>query len=236
MKKDNVWHRLACGTGLLLYMFLFFNIWIITAEAASIGMETCDISAEEKTAILDTIDLQVIQVTDAEQGIHCFDVSQNHTVALGFDSRIYVYDANGEFRYGFRFQRDGAYGIAFHGEQLTIFFLRGNVLVTFDSTGNCVDIQKAVSTEKNHVAIKELLNRTEKEVAGKQYSLERNFEIGDSYARLIMKDEVGTETILYDASSNHSIGQIALIVFVVGFFLTVIRGCISKSTKEHSRT
>lgn len=221
---------------LLLYMLVISNVCIMTVGAASIGMEATDISVEEKTAILDTIDLQVIQETDVEQGIHCFDVSQNNTVALGFDSRIYVYDADGEFQYGFSFQRDGAYGIAFHGEQLTIFFLRGNVLVTFDSTGNCVDIQKALSTEKNHVAIKELLDRTEKEVEGKRYSLERNFEFGDSYARLIMKDEVDTVTILYDASSIHSIGQIALIVFIVSFFLMVIRGCIQKSTKDQYHT
>ena len=221
---------------LLLYMLLISNVCIMTVEAASIGMETTNISAKEKSAILDTIDLQVIQVTDIEQGIHCFDVSQNNTVALGFDSRIYVYNSDGEFQYGFSFRRDGAYGITFHEEQLAIFFLRGNVLATFDSTGNCVDIQKAVSTEKNNVLIKELLNRTEKEVAGKRYSLDRDYEIGDSYARLIMRDEVGKETIFYDASSNHSIGQIVLVALIVGFFFVVIRGCIKKSTKDHYYT
>lgn len=216
---------------LFLCLLLTCETCVTTANAAVTSMETVAVSADEKVAILESINLQVIQETNVKQSIYCFDVSQNGSVVLGLGSTIYVYNVDGEFQYGFSFHRDGAYGIEFQGDLLTIFFLRGNVLATFDSMGNCVDVQKVVSSERDYIAIKELLNRTEKEIGGKQYLLERDLEIGDSYARLIMTDEVGKTTVLYDASSQHSIEQAALIVFVIGFFSMVIRGCIQKLTK-----
>ena len=210
--------------------------FMLTLDVKSVEMESNSISAEEKASIIENIHLQIIQDDSPKTGIQCFDVSLDGLIALGCsyggNKFIYVYDASGTFQYGFSFYCDGAYGIEFQGKNLGIYFLRGNVLVTYDSRGVCIGVQKMAETKEHYEIINDFLNRTEKNVGGKHYSMERDIELGDSYSRFVVTNEIGMKTILYDATTNHTLGQIISIVFLVGFLFVVIRGCILKSMRD----
>lgn len=223
------------SAALLACMLFLTKPGILIANAISIGMETTAVSMEEEKTILENIHLLVLQSVGQKSEIRCFDVSENGNVAIGTgwasQESIYVYDLNGKFLYGFAFEYDGAYGIELRNEQLDIFFLRGNVLVTYDAEGNCQGIQKIAETNQNYESVKKLLNRTDKTVLGKHYALERNWNIGDSYSKLTVTDEHGAKIVFYDASPQHSFGQIIFVVFIIGFFGLLIRGCMRKATR-----
>lgn len=221
----------------IILCFLFaIGACMSTIDVKSVGMETHSISTEEKASIIENIHLQIIQEDSRNTSIQCFDVSQDGMIALGSSSGgnklIYVYDASGTFQYGFCFYCDGAYGIEFQGGNLGIYFLRGNVLVTYDSSGACVDVQKMADTTENYAIAKDLLNRTEKYIAGRHYAMERNMEFGNAYSRFVVTDELGIKTVLFDSTKSHSASQILFMLFLVGFLFAVIRGCVLKSMRD----
>ena len=78
--------------------------------------------------------------------------------------------------------------------------------------------------------MKELLNRTCKDVGEKTYLLERNANIGNSFSRFVL-EEYGERTVLYDVSKEHNIRQILILASPICFFTFVIFG-ISKRNKK----
>lgn len=219
---------------LLICMVFLIQAGILTAEAMAFDMKKTVISSKEEIAMAECIQLQIIENDDLKNSIQCFDVSENGNVAIGMEwaaqKIIYVYDATGTFLYGLAFNCDGAYGIEFVGENINILFLRGNLLATYDSNGICHGIQKLAETEQNYGVMKKILTRTDKTVQGKHYSLERNWNTGDSYSKLIISDEQGEKTVFYDASPQRSFGQSILVIFIISFLGLLIRGCARKAT------
>ena len=216
------------ATLLFVIMLLLHNVCL--AASVDWGYET--ISEEEKAAVLEQLNLQLLPDDSRKTSLRCFDVGLDGAVAIGTASGsgciLYVYDSSGAFRYGYSFHADGAYGLEFRGDMLALFLLRGNVFVLFDSEGNCVDFQKITNVEQNHVKAKELLNRSTKIIGEKTYSLQRDMDIGDSYSRLVLKEKSGECTVLYDVTSQNKTGQIIMVAFIACFFGFVIWGCIEK--------
>ena len=217
---------------LLICMILVCRVCLIPANAASLGIVTESLSEAEKASFVDKLSLEAISNDENKSGVQCFDVSDDGTVAIATGSgnhcAVYVYDSQGTFQYGYRFSCDGDYGVVFCENMLSIFFLRGDTFAFFDSSGACIDVQKVTNPEQNPVYFKEILNRTEKKVAGRTYTLERDLNLGDSYSRLVMTDEQGEITLQYDAGADHIVAQIIGIVAVILFFAFVITGLIKK--------
>lgn len=215
-----------------LFAVIVFVISVPVANAMTLGFATYSLSGEEKAESIKKINLELIHDDSNRAGIQCFDVSQNGSVALAFQSGsrclIYVYNAAGAFQYGFMFFSDGDFGIEFYQEYLAIYFIRGNSIAIYDSEGNCIDIQKELNPNQNLGRTKEILNRTLKEVDGKQYILERDVPLGDSYSRCVVVDTKGTRTVLYDNSTTHSTAQIVRLVAFVSFFVFVAWGAYKK--------
>lgn len=217
---------------LLICMILVCGVCLIPVNAASLGIVTEPLSEAEKASFVDNLGLELISNDENKSGIQCFDVNEDGTVAIATGSgnhcAVYVYDSQGTFQYGYRFSCDGDYGVVFCENMLSIFFLRGDTFAFFDSSGTCLDVQRVTNPEQNHVYFKEILNRTVKEVAGRTYTLERDLDLWDSYSRLVITDEQGETTLLYDAGSDHIVVQIVGIVAVVLFFAAIIIGLIKK--------
>ena len=108
-----------------LFAVIVFVISVPVANAMTLGFTTYSLSGEEKAEAFEKNNLELIHDDSNRTGIQCFDVSQNGSVALAFQSDskgwIYVYDADDAFQYGFAFFADGDFGIEFYQEYLAIF-------------------------------------------------------------------------------------------------------------------
>ena len=211
-----------------------------TANAAvTLGFSTKSLPEEEKVDFIDGIGLKLIHNDGKKNGIECFDVNKNGMVALAFQSApngwIYVYDANGEFQYGYSFQVNGEYGIEFYKEYLAIYFSRGDYIVLCDSSGSCIDVQVKLYPNQNHERAKEILKRSTKELDNKQYVLERDIPYGDAYSRCVVIDEQGTRTVLLDNTIEHmprQIFEIATLAVLLGFWTWGMRKKLKQAEEE----
>ena len=133
--------------------------------------------------------------------IHCFDVCENGYFAVGYrGNMIQVYDQNGVFCYGYQFETEGTYGIAFHGENLVIYLARSHIAIEMDHEGNCVGAEEFIPTAK---ITQTVFNRKSKQIGSMIYSLERDIGIFDGdYSRLVATDAVGNRTVLYDVTTR----------------------------------
>lgn len=217
---------------LFLYAIIIWHFCLIPAHAISAGIIMEPLSEDEKASFIEALHLELITNDDRKPGIQCFDVNRDGTVAIatgsGNQCTIYVYDSQGTFQYGYRFRCDGDYGVTFYEDMLSVFFLRGDTFAFFNSTGQCVDVQKVMNRQQNHDYIKGILNRTFKETSGKMYSLERDIELGETYSRLVVTDADGDSVLLYDVGHRHGIAQIIELILIILFVAFGIKGCLKK--------
>lgn len=110
----------------MLFILSLFIFCANTAQATALDIEYRSLTEDEKSALIDTADAQVIQTDDNKIGIQCFDVNPNGAIAIGMGSgsncMIYVYDSSAVFQYGYRFCSDGDWGIVWRGDLIGIFF------------------------------------------------------------------------------------------------------------------
>ena len=207
-------------------VFVVIISFALCANAMTLDFETDIVSEEDRVEIIKNIDLQLVREEKAVAPIRCFDVHPDGRYALAFSengrSDVFVYDAHGVFLYGYTFNPSGAYAIQFRGDFLELYLVRGDVIAVYDPAGNCVEVQNVISTEQNNLKVRELLDRSYKEVAGKKYVLERNWDLGDSYSRFSVVDEYGEKTTLVDVSVENGARQFMLIAYIVIIFAVVI--------------
>jgi len=148
-----------------------------------------------------TLNISVFHEEGTELLIKCFDVNEAGCYAIGYkNNTIHVYDALGNFQYGYRFETGGTYGITLKENSLVIYLGRSNIAVEIDPVGKCVDAEKIYFSKD---IVDNVMNRTSKQVGNAHYYLERDIGIfnGD-YSRLVRIDETGTKTVLYDVSTR----------------------------------
>lgn len=224
---------------LVVIIVFFLEICAFPVHASILGLNTYDLPEEEKTVIIQKTNLEVLQEDINKDGIRYFDVNENGSYALamgtGSNCRVYVYDSNGVFLYGYRFYCDGDYAIGFHEDDIAIYFLRGNTISLYDADGTCTSVQKVSDTDWSYAYISEMLNQTTKNIAGRRYVMERDMEISNSYSRFVSISQSGERTVLYDVSSEHALGQGVFLLAVGGFFLFVIVGvCRKQKSKDNA--
>lgn len=219
-----------------LFAVIVFVISVPVANAMTLGFVTYSLSGEEKAEAIKKINLELIYDDSNKVGIQCFDVSSNGSIALAFQSGskgwVYVYNPKGVFQYGFTFVADGDFGIEFYQEFLALYFIRGNRIAIYDSSGTCIDICDEIPPNQNIGRTKEILNRYQKELSGKQYILERDVALGDSYSRCVVIDQQGIRTEIYDVSTKHSAGQIVRLISILVFFVFGSWAAIRKHSKK----
>ena len=221
----------------LAIVLLLVGEFALVANATPIEFETTTYSDSQIQKILENINLQAVYEDSGRSAIQCFDVHANGKYALAFGKggkcRIYVYDPNGVFLYGFRFDSTGAYSIQFRGDLLEIYLVRGDTIVTVDNRAECVEIRKVLATEQNTMNVRSLFDCSTKEMGGKIYELERDIAIGDSYSRFVVIQEDGEKTVLLDLSAENTAKQLLLVASLLLFFVIAVAGIRKKNRYEH---
>lgn len=226
-------HKSRVFSLIIIFAIVSFANTVSASATNMFGLKTSLLPEEEKNNFLANVDLELLHDDSRKNKIACFDVSEDGLIAIGAETGtkriVYLYDQNGVFQYGYRFHSSGDYGIIIQEDTLAIYFGKSDIVAIFDSTGRCMSAQEVLYPGEYKEEISEICYRTQKEVSGKTYSLERDVNGGGrSYARLVAEDEQGTKTILYDVTTLHSAGTIVMYVLIIGFFSIIILGFIFK--------
>lgn len=215
--------------GVLLLASLFVNI-----PAATVACE--NLSPEEQTRLVKQLDFRAVEdKTLLNDGMVTFDVSEKHEIAIGLlNDVILILDKNFQIFRMYQFNPCGSYYIYWEGENLCLYFIRGDYLYTISQQGHISNVQK-VAQESNDDLNKELQSRTSLERDGITYKATKtknvlsNFFAGYSYDTLTLRKTDGDEIIVFhaDKNSNSRVAWVFLIVFgiimvcALSFFLFI---------------
>lgn len=211
-----------------ILVLVFFMLWTRLVPAIANAAEGQDemISRLEKS-----LKISMLEQEPETQVIKCFDANENGWFAIGTRrNQILVYDQAGVYQYGFRFEPTGTYGIAFVGNNVSIYLCRGDIVTVVDSTGNCIHAEEVTLSNRLREAF---LKQTVKQVGNTEYRLERDIGIFDgAYSRLAVIDEDGNRTVLYDATVKGYFVGIFHYAILLGCLLMGIGAVVSKVREE----
>ena len=174
----------------------------VNALAMETGFSTEEMSQESIDNLLENIDLTFLTTDDPRKGlIDSFDVSETGMVAISHNrihgrDNIFVYNSEGEFQYGYSLDAAGMVWVEFDNDNLIIYFVRSEIVISVDSNGEVQSVLDTLDTEENEEHLKYLSYLREKMVGDTKYSLEGFL----FYTKVIATDASGEETVIYDAT------------------------------------
>lgn len=217
-------------------MFILFIISLIicnggvNAFAMNTGFSTSEMNSKDQHTFLSNINLSQIYDEPQKSTIECFDVSESELIAIGSATSekkyISVYDATGEFQYGYAFNCNQSFGIQWDDTNLIIFFVRSDVAALFDSNGTNMELRMINDTIDNNSYWNHSVFSKEKELNGNMYTIKNNMGLlnvfASNYSQLIKTDSDGNETIIYDVSTVQTLKTVFIITAVFLFVALVI--------------
>lgn len=160
---------------------------------------------------IDTSDICLLTTEPLKETITCFDVSENGMFAIGTGNStqkvISVYDHEGVFQYGYCFRTQGTYGIELDNGVVYIYFVRGDIVISLDSSGGVMGVFEVENTLENNTRWQQLLYSNERTVGDTKYIAENDAILFNwltsSYDKLIAEKPNGIRTVVYDADNTH---------------------------------
>lgn len=231
---------------LLVIPFLFLIILFLTGcvFAVSTGFETESINEDLQKNILSDIELTVFYSEPDKSSIKCFDVNDNGLIALGSsrstDKRICVYDADGVFKYGYEFVAYGDFGVEWDGDNLNIYFIRGNIIASFNSKGECLGVLSAEDSIENDSYFRRFIQSDERIVGDKKYVVSNDIGIlgliAPSYSKLSVTDSDGEITVLYDVGEQQFANILGTLILSIIFVIIAFTGIYVQLKKQKHNT
>ena len=217
----------------------------ITANALNTGFDTYDKPAEEKASFISYINLSLITEEPAKKSIVCFAVSDNHMIAVGQQTvstrkTVCVYSADGVFQYGYTFGCYGAFGLEWDNENLNIYFVRSDVILSVTPSGEVLDALEIQDTKHSNSHMNDLLYSRKLKIGDTEYALQIDlgflrFFLPTSQSKVIATNENGEISVIYDATAEHRL-EMGLRAIYLSFFLVMfIVYAISYKIKQHSK-
>lgn len=207
----------------------------LISNAYNTEFSTDELTDETKFTFLNNINFIRINAEPQKRKIECFDVGNNN-VAVGFsesdNKTVCIYNTQGEFQYGYRFKTNGEFAVGWDEYNLTICFVRSDILIKVNSYGDIIDVIKIQDTTENNMLWNEMLYSTEKTMNGSKYILDNKIDFfSSSYSHLIVIDEYGNESVIYTADS-YQIAEKTVAIFAVLLlaFLIISRIKADKNT------
>ena len=216
-------------------LFIVFLIIFVTngtnVKAMKTGFSTEELSEEEKTTFISNTHLQVLKKEPEKRGIQCFDVSEEGLVAVGHnssreeDKEVCVYTSQGEFVYGYAFACGQSFAVEWDHENLNIYFIRSEVIISVDPKGGILDIRIVSSTIDNSIYLNDLeyVRRT---IGDMTYRVRCDMGILNIftiyYSQIVIIDAAGIEHVIYDVNTMILIKTIAVFVLIQAFITIAI--------------
>lgn len=215
---------------LLSVIIFLFLIGGVKVSAVNTGFTTRPLTEEERDRIMPNMDISLMKAEPVRGSIACFDVNDSEMIAIGQDKgnrkEVSIYSYDGIFMYGYTFDDDGTFGIEWDGNDMNIYFVRGDLIVTVDRDGNIKDIARVEDTSENHSYERYHLSSTERNTDDARYYIRSDMGVLNifafSYSQLVMERPDGEEIIIYDVNDTQLARTIIGLIVVLSFFTAAI--------------
>ena len=241
--------RLKYGCLILLFVSsigLFADF--MGTKAMSTGFATEELSEETKSKFVSNIGLSHIITEPEKRAIQCFNVNEKGMIAICQESThrdaVCIYSSQGAFLYGYSFECAQSFGVEWDDENVNIYFVRSDIIMSLDADGNILDIREIQNTIANDRYKNVILHTTQKTIGVTTYLI-RNMMgplnlIASSYSQVVLTNDTGTEQIIYDVNSDQLIKMIFTLNFI-SIFIAVgisffVRTCITIKHGNKGRT
>ena len=223
---------------ILFVTLLVLGIGSINVFAMNTGFSTSEMSAKDQQTFLSNIRLSTLSNEPQKGAIACFDVWESGLIAVGTavaeNKYILVYNAAGEFQYGYSFQCNQSFGIQWDNENIMIYFVRSDVAASFCPDGTPAELKRIENTVENNSYWDHFVFAEEKTVGNNRYILNNRGLLNVfafSYSQLLRIDQNGTETLIYDVSKAQTVKAVFIMAAVLIFVAVVVAGIVRQFYK-----
>lgn len=216
---------------LLIPIFIFVLICNpIAANAINTGFLTRDLPEEEQISFVQNIDLCLIESEPSKNAVVCFDVNENQMIAVGQKSSdrktICIYSSDGTFQYGYTFNCSGDFGVEWDKDNLNIYFVRSDVVISVSPDGEILDVLEVTNSIENNSYVNHFFHATERTIGDTTYIIRNDMGIfnwvATSCSQIVIKDVSGAENVVYDVNSAQLLSAILSAIFILAFAIIVV--------------
>lgn len=233
---------IKCFVAVLFCLILFVNM-IITSSAVNTGFSVKPKPKEDADNFISNIGIVFLTEEPTKKAIDNFAVNSEGMIAIAQTktnvATVCVYSDEGAFQYGYTFHCEGSFYVEWDENNVNIFFVRSDNIITLDSEGALLDIAEVENTKDNNSYVNNVLLKSKYTVGDKEYSIKNNMGplslLAFSYSQVVVTDSNGESRIIYDVNSLQFIKTILIIVGVGTFAFVCIFGVIKQLEKEAER-
>ena len=154
---------------LLISIFIFVLICNpIAVNAINTGFLTDEMPGKVQNQFIENIDLRLIKSEPEKSSVVCFDVNEKQMIAAGqksSDSKVIcVYSNNGDFQYGYMFNCSGDFGVEWDNDNLNIYFVRSDVVISVSQNGEISDVLEVTNSIENNSYVNHFFHATESSI------------------------------------------------------------------------
>ncbi|MBQ7761533.1 MAG: hypothetical protein IJ400_05710 [Clostridia bacterium] len=230
---------------LCIILTALFSITVYASTDINTEAQIEKMEDEQAQEFLNRVSIRRFATEPTPFAFEYFCANENGKIAIGVNNSnekmICVYNDRGDFLYGYKFKCSGTFRMKWDGDNVVIYFIRSDVLVSVDSFARAQCVANIVDTTDTSSIIRREFDADKQEINGVLYEATGYNFFGANYSKVdITKDNV-TKTI-YDVSSQPNsqgiIIGILFVAFVIGLAVAfgVILTLIKKSTKNTGNT
>lgn len=227
-----------------IFLCLVLSIGMtITSLAIDSGFSFETVSEEKANEFVSNVNISITYEEPPKKSIDKFAVNADGMIAISQAKMssyktICVYSDEGVFQYAFSFHSSGDVAVEWDEENLNIYFVRSDKIVSIAPNGEVVGVVEILDTKENNSYRNHILGANEYVIGDKEYSIKSDIGVlslvSFSYSQLIVKDSNGESKIIYDVNSAHLVKMIISTVAILSFITYVVVGLV-KLFKENSR-
>ncbi len=221
--------KISC---IAIIMIIMISLFCVNISAVNTGFSTKQLSNKETGEIISRINLSRFEEEVVKGSIVCFDVSENGKVAIGERNNnneyIMIYSNKGDFECGFSFSCMGDFGVEWDSENINLYLVRSDLLISFDLNGKVLGVLEVENTIENNSYRNHSIKSTEHTVNGTKYRIQNDMGIlnlvATSYSQVVTIDANGNEAIIYDVNSEQLTKTIFILIAVFVFVVIAVMG------------
>ena len=196
----------------ILLVLLLSAALITPCNAIATELETEELDEERIAELMLLYQFERVDEQNFRHGFHCYSVNERGDYALGFDldpnAYIQVYDAQGNYLYGYQFDSPKAFGIVLKNESFVIYTT--NIAIHLSENGDLLDMKLVPSSAENLYYRRNVITARKQIVNECVYMAEHSLSNSESilwstYTRLVRTDADGKVTVLCEGTDYLSI-------------------------------
>lgn len=199
---------------------------------------TEEMSITDSELFLDNVNLNLLNIEPSKRPIRCFDVNEHGMLAIGTEEgsnkTIAIYSDTGIFQYGYRFYTDGSFDVELSNEELKIYFVRSDVAVSMNFSGEIQYVSRICDTSENNTYWNQYVRARSRSVGEYQYVLKNDIGIlgifTSTYSQIYRIDRSGNEQLIYNVNLSQFISVLTMFLGIL-FFICIVAVIIIKEFK-----